>query len=257
MRFDYAHLKQPYQGTAFINPLSKIYSEFAVEQEHPGLDEAISHVMDPQILRSYAQPYDIGPAYFHVQRPVNDWEFSRFKEASFRLYMKYPRTWLRNRIEMGSSILNLGTREPMLISAQYMNRIPEMLSLLKVSNSKPLGNWSERHLELVETWMVPDGTWLHRVLCSQLLPLLALFAGLVCFRRCPAAAFASSLLLGRMVLVLATAPANQFKYLLSVSLGGAILLPLLVAELLEYIPRQNHGRKFRKTRVAQTPAFGH
>lgn len=257
MRFDYAHLKQPYQGTAFINPLSRIYSEFAVEKEYPELDEAISLVMDIKTLRTYAKTYDIDPAYFHVQRPVTDHEFSRFKAASFQLYAKYPWTWVKNRIVMASSILNLGTREPMLISAQYMFRIPEMLALLKVSTAKPLGNWSQRHLELAEVWMVPDGSWLHRIFCSQLIPLLSLLAGLVFFRRCPAAAFASSLLLSRMVLVLATAPANQFKYLLSVSLGGAILLPLLVAELLEYIPRRNHGRTFRKARVAQSPAFGH
>lgn len=255
--FNYAELKQPYQGTAFINPLSRIYSEFAVEQEYPELDEAISLVMNPGILRTYADPYNLTPAYFQVQRLVNDREFSRFKAASLRLYTKYPGAWLRNRIEMGSSILNLGTHEPMVISAQHLHRIPEMLSLINVSKTKPLGNWSARHLELVEIWMVPNGTWWQRLFCSQLLPLLSLLAGLVFFRRCPAAAFAASLLLGRMLLVLATAPANQFKYLLSVSLGGAILLPLLVAELLEYIPRQNHGPQFRKARAAQTPAFGH
>jgi hypothetical protein len=257
MRFDYAGLKQPYQGTAFVNPLSTIYSDFSVEREYPELHEAISLVMDPVTLRRHAQTYNIGPAYFEVQRLVNDREFNRFKVASFQLYTKYPGTWLRNRIAMASSILNFGTQAPALVSVPYLNRIPEMLSLLNISTAMPLWNWSQRHLELIDVWMVPDGTWLHRIFCSQLLPLLSLLAGLVFFRRSPAAAFASSLLLGRMVLVLATAPANFFKYLLSVSLGGAILLPLLVAELLEYIPRQNHGRIFRKARVAQTPAFGH
>jgi|GEM_PF-5291636 len=262
MRFGYGGLKQPYQGTAFINPLSNIYKEFEVEREYPELHDAISLVMDVSKLRTYGQTYNIGPAYYKVQRPVNNQEFNRFKMASFRLYAQYPRAWLKNRVDMGFSILNLGDKPPMLFSEQYMHRIPEMLALLHVSNAKPLGNWSQRHLELVEHAMSPDGSWLQRIFCSQLLPLLSLLAGLLFFRRSPAAAFASSLLLGRMALVLATAPANQFKYLLSVSLGGAILLPLLVVELLEYSPRQNHGRKFRKARVsqepaAQAPAFGH
>jgi hypothetical protein len=101
---------------------------------HPELDEAISHVIwILRYLEAMRSPTTLALRTSTWQRPVNDWEFSRFKEAVFPTLIRSIRcTWLaQSHSKWAPAVLNLVLREPVLISARCVNRIPRDAVIVK------------------------------------------------------------------------------------------------------------------------------
>lgn len=227
------------QGRAYavslrINPLGAVLNRDFYSPDRASDLEGLGHVIDVEAVRQMHDPSEI-PAFW-----ANKWnpsatpeQFAAFQGIANRLLVQNLGTTLGNRVEtfMGATGLNRGQfTTPPLDRAQRWSFIgrPEGI----VAEPPSAGLYDIVADFVGHTSGYTGAVSARAALWWDFLPLLAVLGGvLLAWRRLPFAAAAAAVLLCRVPLLFLVEPASQFKYYLSVQVGGIVVVGFLLAAL--------------------------
>lgn len=216
-----------YRSTALVNPLSHIVKNVGVENLTASQRNDIERYFSLDVLVKYHDPFDLYPYYAGGAKPgATEEDFQAFQSATFDLVKNYPLVFLDNRIGMflrlynfdrGSHFTSDTLREPFpennVKAAEYYNLAPLPITDLY------------RETENFTGYLVHGLPYIfHLLLASCLIPLLTIGLLLFTYKKHPAIALCALILFARVVYFAVLAPAQYFKYVSSIWLGGWLLL---------------------------------
>jgi hypothetical protein len=210
-----------YTLTAYINPMGHIlakYGKSALSQE----DQAeLSYFMDLDRAISVHSRYDINEYHkgtFYRKRIYKRNGEIRIRKIALRLFWNYPVDFLKNRFDM--TLVLMGFKPG---TAWFNNEAFTDPRFHQLQPSLPTTLLSDGP----EAWKVIERAQTsigYRLLFASCLPgMVLIFLTLLFWRKAPATAAASILMLVRTLLVLSLAPAAYHKYVWCFSLWGALV----------------------------------
>ena len=229
---------RPYQLSLRVNPLGAVLrTDFYSLTKDRDLQQ-LSRVIDVSAVRDMYDPAEI-PAFW-----ANKWnaaaseaDFEAFISTADRLLRENAATVLAGRVATFGSATGINRGQFTTPQLAYERRFEFVGPLLPgVRTSAPSRALYDAATGLIRRSAGYTGALSTRsALFWNFLPWLGLLVGcLLLWRRIPFIAVISVILLSRVPLVFLAAPAAQFKYYLSVMLGGVVVLGLLLA----LVPRQ-------------------
>jgi hypothetical protein len=227
-----------------MNPLGAVLnSDFYSPDKERDL-ATLGRVIDVEAVRQSATPLEI-PAYWegHWNKQATVEDFAAFKAVADRLMRDNLPTVFANRVQTFGAATGLapggftGTELPEPDRRLDWVSIPQRSGL---TGSPPSDELYEALADPLREVGLYRGLFSYRAaLQFNLLPWLLLLAAVLPFwRRARLEAVFAVIILSRVPLVFAAAPAAQFKYYYSVLLGGFVLAALLLSRL-----RRDHLRR--------------
>ena len=224
-----------YELALRLNPLGAVLqTDFYSETKEADL-AALSRVIDVEGVKQVSTPVEI-PAYWGGKwnQAASDADFAAFEAVSDRLLRDNLGIVAGNRLRTfsaasglsaggftGTAMAGADDRFDWIADRTGMAGEPPVQGLYDVGAKFIRASGEFRGITL-------RGSALHWNLLPSLLLLLGV---LLAFRRVRFEAVIAVILLSRVPLILAAAPASQFKYYYAIHLGGIIVAGLLVARL--------------------------
>jgi len=229
--FSYQRSSLHYKVTAFAHPLSVVYHLKGREQIPQEIDSPISEILNTDYLIKYYNPNDIDPIHMGAfNHSANQLQFDRALDAVAKLFLQEWRLILGNRIEFFNSMMNTG--RPSMIFNDYLQesgafqdgRFMDISENLKPRSLFPeLKRWiSQRLMDLFHSSL-----GVLRFFTSLWLPLCFCLTVIAVFKTNTVWFWLATLILIRVPIVFALAPATYFKYLQSLWWFTVFFLPLV------------------------------
>jgi hypothetical protein len=226
--YQYSSYDPAYQTTAFVNPLSEVLHTQGKQALSKDEFEKIDKVFSVDALIQYYSPYDIFP--FHqggMRHEFSPEDFTQFKKTAQAVILRNPGIFVRNRLNMASSMLNTNFREDnIILDDAGPDGTPSFAQIQNVFHTPayhPKNEFSRWYSFQMNSLMSSKNFFVRIVLVSYLPALLALIVLLIPPFTTAPIAFGSILLLSRVPVIFLLSPAGYLKYLASLWIGGAML----------------------------------
>ncbi len=224
-----------YELSLRLNPLGAVLqTDFFSRDKEADLRE-LGRVVDVQAVRELSTPVEI-PVYWENKwrLDASDADFDAFNRTADRLIRDNLVAALAGRVRTFGAATGLA---PGSWTGTVMGSVEERDDWLKDKAGLEGAPLSEGLYDLEAKFIRASGefrgvTLRGTALHWNLLPSLLLLIGVIlAFRRLPFEALIAVIVLSRVPLIFAAAPAAQFKYYYAVHLGGIVVLGLLLARV--------------------------
>ena len=224
-----------YELALRLNPLGAVLQTDFYSQTKDADIAALARVIDVEAVKQISTPVEI-PAYWGGKwnQAASDADFAAFEAVSDRLLRDNLGVVAGNRLRTFSAASGLapgGFTGTAMAGAQ--DRYSWIADRTGMTGEPPVTGLYDLGAKFIRASGEYRGITLRgSALHWNLLPSLLLLLGvLLAFRRARLEAVIAVILLSRVPLIIAAAPASQFKYYYAIHLGGIIVLGLLLARL--------------------------
>ena len=220
--FNVQSYTKDYQVTAYVMPLSQIFHDVPLAEIPEQHRKNIEAVFNIQLLKDKFNPIDIDP--FHAggfNHESSDEQWQKFTTSARALIMQYPKLFLKNRIYLAKSMLNIGHPPLIVADERRMNKEPKFVAMMSRYNSSdkvlPISKAAETYRnELMELNKNENPViW---IFSSFVLPLLFLLFCLFSINYYPVIGGLALIVAVRLPLLFLLAPASYVKYIYSLML---------------------------------------
>lgn len=211
-----------YQLTAYVLPLSQIFHDHDLADFTSEQIQNIDDVIKIEALREHFNPIDIDPA--RAENSISDLsteKMIKFKITAHELFLTHWKTFLKNRVNLTLSALNLFQHQPLVFWDELRSN-PQKFNDLE--RQLPRG-WMPEPLSERANWYMHQmyGILYKRditsmIFFSGLIPISFLFLAVLYFWRLPSLAASALIVIARLPILFLLAPASYVKYIYSVCL---------------------------------------
>lgn len=234
--FNAASYTYDYQVTAYVLPLSQIFHDKSPDQIPEEYKKNIEAVFNTQKLKKYFNPIDIDP--FHrggYNYNTTDEEWKRFKSSAQSLILENLDIFLKNRIYLFKSMLNIG-HPPQIFEDELRRNGNPILDAIKsklklMNDSYLLGSVGETYRGAL--YRAIENTNIFNFLMSSFVfPILFLIICLFLIRYFPLVGCLALIIAIRLPVLFLLAPASYVKYIYSLFLFFTFVPAVLLVDLL-------------------------
>lgn len=221
-----------YELTSIVLPITPLVYEAYVNEENSLLD-AVDKVLDTNVLvNGYLEGKSGISMYWneelHLTRAYTDREFEEMKQAYYQLILKYPRVFMRERLDTFlSSTGLLGETQDMFGEATDANYV----------NFREKYQYSEPPFrsELIKILEFTNNEVIHNIIYSFFVQtVILLFTCLILLiKRKWGYFFICATVCAKIPLIFLTSPSKLFMYYYSIYLIGAVWITMLIVYKIE------------------------